>query len=145
MCLLFSKLETYLGDAAPSTVALDPYKTHHLLLLLGRGASHGPWEVHLRRNRCMRNYLHDQRKLLKQLARRHGMGFGRVAGYGARWIWKWIGVDMDGPMGGYKTTLSNQLAVLTDHPSVFLYDIHERQVPYKSSLVYVRVWFRLHG
>lgn len=65
------------------------------------------------------------------------MGFGRVAGYGARWIWKWIGVDMDGPMGGYKTTLPNQLAILTDHPSVSLYDIHERQVPCKSSLVYV--------
>lgn len=73
------------------------------------------------------------------------MGFGRVAGYGARWIWKWIGVDMDGPMGGYKTTLPNQLAILTDHPSVSLYDIHERQVPCKSSLVYVWVWFRLHG
>lgn len=80
MCLLFSKLQTYLGDAAPSTVALDPYKTHHLLLLLGRGASHGPWEVHLRRNRCMRNYLHDQRKLLKQLARRHGWVLGELLG-----------------------------------------------------------------
>ena len=40
-------------------------------------------------------------------------------GYRARWIWKWIGVDMDGP--GLDRT-SYQLAILTDHPSVSLND-----------------------